>query len=93
MHSCVSARPDPVSWQPVGCPACGGTGYRGRTGIYELLTVDDDMRAAIHRRDGEHALRALALDRGLRPLRDDGARLLADGTTSAAELARVTREQ
>ena len=80
-------------WQPLGCPACGDTGYRGRTGIYELLAVDDDMRAAIHRRDSEHALRALALARGLRPLRDDGARLIADGITSAAELARVTREQ
>ena len=81
------------AWQAVGCPACGGTGYRGRTGIYELLTVDDGMRAAIHRRDGEHELRSLALARGLRPLRDDGTRLVAAGTTSAAELERVTGEQ
>ncbi len=80
-------------WEAVGCPACGGSGFAGRTGVYELLTVDQALREAVHNARGEHALRALAQARGFRTLREDGERLLAGGTTSAAELARVTREQ
>jgi general secretion pathway protein E len=79
-------------WQAVGCAACGNTGYRGRTGIYELLEVDDPLREAIHAASGEHVLRGLATARGFRTLREDGERLVAAGITSAAELARVTRE-
>ncbi|MFO1320419.1 MAG: type II secretion system ATPase GspE [Burkholderiales bacterium] len=79
-------------WQPVGCPACGRSGYSGRTGLYELLLVDDAMRQCIHAARGEHELRSLALQRGFRSLVDDGARLVSNGTTSAAELARVVRE-
>ncbi len=79
-------------WQPAGCAACGDTGYRGRTGIYELLEVDDPLREAIHAASGEHVLRGLAIARGFRTLREDGERLVVAGATSAAELARVTRE-
>ena len=79
-------------WQPVGCPACGQTGYSGRTGVYELLALDDTLREAIHTGQGDRALRALARERGFRSMAEDGERWLADGTTSAAELARVTRE-
>jgi general secretion pathway protein E len=77
---------------PVGCPACRETGYRGRTGIYELLVVDDRIRRQIHERAPEHALRDAANAAGMKPLRNDGVRWLADGTTSLAELLRVTRE-
>ncbi|HET9764991.1 MAG TPA: ATPase, T2SS/T4P/T4SS family, partial [Casimicrobiaceae bacterium] len=73
-----------------GCEACGRSGYRGRTGLYELLLVDDDVRRAIHDRGGEPALRALAAANGLRTLAIDGARWLRDGTTSLSELLRVT---
>ena len=75
-----------------GCDACRGTGYRGRTGIYELLVVDEALRRLIHARAPEHELRAAALRAGMVPLRRDGARWLADGDTSLAELVRVTRE-
>jgi general secretion pathway protein E len=75
-----------------GCDACNGTGYRGRTGIYELIEVDAEMRRLVHDRAPEHALRALALARGMTPLRRDGARWIAGGATSMAELVRVTRE-
>jgi len=77
---------------PTGCEQCNATGYRGRTGIYELLVVDDAIRRQIHDRTPEHALRATALANGMLPLRRDGARWLAGGTTSLAELVRVTRE-
>ncbi len=77
---------------PTGCAQCNGTGYRGRTGIYELLLVDDAIRRLIHDRAPEHTLRATALAGGMVPLRRDGARWLPGGTTSLAELVRVARE-
>jgi general secretion pathway protein E len=77
-------------WRAAGCDACSRSGYRGRTGIYELLLVDEDVRRVIHDRSGEPALRDLASRKGLRTLGLDGARWLADGTTSLSELLRVT---
>lgn len=75
-----------------GCPACNRTGYKGRTGIYELLSVDDELRRLIHDRASEQLLREHALSRGMRSLRDDGMRLAAKGTISLEEVVRVTRE-
>jgi general secretion pathway protein E len=80
-------------WHPAGCPACGNTGYSGRTGIYELLLLDERLREAIHTGAGEHSLRSLARAAGFRTMAEDGERWVADGSTSAEELARVTREQ
>jgi len=77
----------------LGCAACHGTGYAGRTGIYELLEIDDGLRAAIHGREGEQKLRELARARGFRTLHEDGARWVNTGVTSSEELLRVTREQ
>jgi len=77
---------------PAGCAECRDTGYRGRTGIYELIVVDDALRRLVHDRAPEHALRAAAVAAGMTSLRRDGARWLADGTTSLAELVRVSRE-
>jgi general secretion pathway protein E len=75
-----------------GCAQCSQTGYRGRTGVYELLQVDDTMRRLIHDGAGELALRDAAIRTGMRTLRADGARWIANGTTSLAELMRVTRD-
>ena len=79
-------------YSAVGCAACNRTGYRGRTGIYELLTVDDDLRRLIHDRASEQALRAHVLARGMKSLRDDGMRWAAAGVISLEEAVRVTRE-
>ena len=76
-------------WSAVGCPTCGGSGYRGRTGIYELLLIDAGTRALIHDRASEPALRDASLRAGAQPLLADGGRWLADGTTSLTELLRV----
>src|SRR4051812_19759283 len=76
-----------------GCPKCLQTGYLGRTGIYELLVIDEPLRGAIHARESEHRLRELALARGFRPLSEDGRRWVASGVTSEEELLRVTRER
>ena len=76
-----------------GCPKCLQTGYLGRTGIYELLEIDEPMRAAIHARDSEQRLAELAAARGFRSLAEDGKRWVDAGVTSAEELLRVTRER
>jgi len=76
-------------WRAGGCTACGHSGYRGRTGVYELMLVDEGLRPLIHDRAGEPALRDAVAHAGVRTLAADGARWLADGTTSLAELLRV----
>jgi general secretion pathway protein E len=80
-------------WHPAGCPACSGTGYKGRTGVYELIELDEQSREALHSGRGEHMLRALARERGFGSMLEDGERWLVNGDTSPEELARVTREQ
>jgi len=77
----------------VGCPACNRSGYKGRTGIYEWLTVDDELRRLIHDRVDEQTLREHAGAHGMGSLRDDGMRLAAEGTVSLEEVLRVTRER
>jgi general secretion pathway protein E len=79
-------------YRAVGCEACGDSGYRGRTGIYELLTVDDTVRRLIHDGAGEHAIRDHALGHGMRSLRDDGLRWVLAGETTLEELLRTARD-
>jgi len=79
-------------WRPIGCDHCGHTGYKGRRGIYELLVADEALRALVHERAPESKLTAAAQHSGMRSMREDGERLVADGTTSIEELLRVTRE-
>ncbi|MGE5668243.1 MAG: GspE/PulE family protein, partial [Betaproteobacteria bacterium] len=75
-----------------GCDRCNRSGFAGRSGVYEFLRIDDALRRLIHDGAGELALRDAALAAGMQRLRNDGARLIADGTTSLAELTRVTRD-
>jgi type II secretory ATPase GspE/PulE/Tfp pilus assembly ATPase PilB-like protein len=77
--------------QGAGCPACRGTGYRGRLGIFELLLMSDALREELLRRRGAAALRALAVAAGMRTLRDDGVRLVMAGRTTPEQVLRVTR--
>lgn len=79
-------------WTSTGCPQCNHTGYAGRTGLYELLTIDETLAQLIHSSAPEATLRDEAVGRGLRLLRDDAMRYLGDGVTSAEELLRVTRD-
>lgn len=75
-----------------GCQHCGYTGYHGRTGIFELMTADERMRALIHNRASEAEIREAALSAGMRLMRDDGERLVREGVTSREEVLRVTRD-
>jgi len=75
-----------------GCSACGQTGFAGRTGVFELMHASEALRAQIHARAPEAALRTTALAEGMVPMREDGQRLVEAGITSAQELLRVTRD-
>ena len=75
-----------------GCDACGQTGYAGRTGVFELLLVDDAIRAQIHAGAPEGEIRAQALAGGMQLMKQDGQRLVQAGITSAEEVLRVTRD-
>ncbi len=79
-------------WHPVGCAECGMSGYKGRTGVYELMVADDKVQALIHARAAESQLFVAAEEGGLRSMREDGERLVAEGITSLEEVLRVTRE-
>ena len=79
-------------YSAVGCADCNHTGYRGRTGIYELISVDEDFRRQVHDGASEQALRDYAKHkRNMRSLRDDGMRWVAQGVTTLEEVLRVAR--
>jgi general secretion pathway protein E len=72
-----------------GCEECRGTGYRGRTGIYELLVMDDELRSALDHDASAGHLTKLARAKGMRLLHEDGLRLVREGATTAEEVLRV----
>ncbi|MEN6575286.1 MAG: type II secretion system ATPase GspE [Phycisphaerales bacterium] len=74
------------------CATCGGTGYRGRMGIFEHLVLDDEFRELILADARAHKIGQLALSKGICTLRDDGLRKVARGMTTAEEVFRVTQE-
>ncbi len=79
-------------WHPVGCAQCSQTGYKGRTGVYELMVADDKVQSLIHNRAAESELVVAATTAGLRSMREDGERLVRNGVTSLEEVIRVTRD-
>jgi len=74
----------------VGCEQCAGTGYRGRTGVFELLCVDEAMRELIVSRAKSSALESLGVQNGMTTLRQDAVRKLLEGRTTLEEVQRVT---
>lgn len=79
-------------YHPVGCSQCNHTGYRGRTGIYELLQINDEIRQMIHRGDSEDRIVRVAREHG-RSIRDDGLDRVRQGVTTLEEVLRVTQEE
>lgn len=76
-------------YKPVGCQKCRKTGYKGRTGVYELLQVTESFRNLVTAQPNVEALRKQAMQDGMRPLRLSGALLAADGRTSIDEVLSV----
>jgi len=89
---CRQADPVTRAWRAVGCLACNKTGFQGRTGIYELVTVNDELRGLVHRSASEEELRKSAQRNGFRSMREDGQRWVQAGVTSLDEVVRVTRD-
>jgi len=80
-------------YEPVGCPACNHTGYRGRTGIFEVMFVDDDIRALVTQQLDSKSIKKQAMAKGMHTLRSDGARKVVQGITSIEEVIRATEEE
>ncbi|WP_371742208.1 type II secretion system ATPase GspE [Aestuariibacter sp. A3R04] len=78
-------------YQPKGCAACNQTGYRGRTGIHELLLVDEPIRDMMHDGKGEQAIEK-HIRKTTPSIREDGCQKVLAGVTSLEEVLRVTRE-
>jgi general secretion pathway protein E len=77
------------AWAGKGCPECRETGYRGRTGIFELLVMDEGMRVAVQQDASASHLEKLGIESGMRLLKEDGIRVIRDGLTTPEEVLRV----
>jgi type IV pilus assembly protein PilB len=73
-----------------GCPDCNRSGYKGRQGLFELMTITDQLRTLITQRAPTLVLKQKAIESGMRPLRDDGLRCIFDGLTSIEEVLKYT---
>jgi type IV pilus assembly protein PilB len=81
---------DLEAYEPAGCGRCGNSGYKGRTGLYEVMTVTAEIRDLILDRSPADKIAQIAVQQGMRRLRDDGLEKVRQGRTSIAEIARVT---
>jgi type IV pilus assembly protein PilB len=78
-----------TAFEPGACVRCGQSGYKGRTGLYEVMTMTDGLRRLILDRAGHDDLRARAREEGMRTLREDGLGKVREGITSVSEVLRV----
>ncbi len=85
-HGLAGAEP----YEPVGCSRCGGSGYRGRVGVYEVMSVSERIRGLILERASVDEMVAVAVNDGMQRLRDDGLVKVREGLTSIAEVERMT---
>ncbi len=80
-------------YRPGSCASCNYTGYHGRVGIFELMLVDDDIRAMVSQNIDSKSIKRKAQQKGMHTLRADGARKVLQGVTSVAEVLRATEEE
>jgi general secretion pathway protein E/type IV pilus assembly protein PilB len=83
----------PVIYKGTGCRNCQNTGYRGRTGIFELMVVSDEIRTLILNRQPSTSLRKVAMKEGMQSLRTDGWRLVREGRTTPEEVVSATKDE
>jgi len=82
----------PTLYRGAGCPACAQTGYKGRSGIYELLLVDDDIRRLISSKVDSIQIKQQAIAKGMHTLREEGAAKVLQGVTTTEEVLRITQQ-
>ena len=85
----IAADADVQLYKPVGCAACGGKGYKGRTPIMELLVMDSDLDELVARSATARELRDAAKSKGFQTLADAGIRRILDGDSTLAEVSRA----
>ncbi|PYN96347.1 MAG: type II secretion system protein GspE [Candidatus Rokuibacteriota bacterium] len=88
----IDAPPGVPLYRGRGCDECRGTGYRGRTAIYELFAINEDIRSLILKRASSREIRRLAIEAGMTTLRMDGWARACEGVTTVEEVLRVTQE-
>ena len=80
-------------YQGRGCAECQGTGYRGRTGIFEMMPVDRSIRDLVLQRSSAGDIREVAVANGMSTLSQDGWRLVREGKTTPEEVLRVSKDE
>ncbi len=93
VHRTFQIREDVLLYRGKGCPACKYKGYRGRTGVYEVLVMDDELREMINNRAPSEALKKKAHEKGMRVMRDDAVMKVLFGTTTLEEALNVVQEE
>jgi general secretion pathway protein E len=88
----IRASADVTLYRGKGCEDCRGTGYRGRSAIYEMFAIDEDARSLMLRRASARDIRVHAIERGMTTLRLDGWQRACEGVTTVEEILRVTQE-
>ncbi len=81
---------DITIYEPCGCPKCDNTGYKGRIGVYEIMRMTPALKQIISKRQGADILKEKAMQEGMRTLRMSGSEYVMDGTTSFAELVKIS---
>ena len=89
----VPGKTKPTFYRGAGCPACTQTGYRGRTGIHELLVLDDEVRRLIGNKADAAAIRQAAVSRGMVLLKEEAAEKIFAGITTTEEVMRMTQQE
>ena len=85
---------EPITiYEPVGCEKCGGTGYHGRIGVYEIMEISPELKRLISRKESTEMIREQAMKQGMKPLRMSAADYVIDGTTTITEMLRVSFEE
>jgi type II secretory ATPase GspE/PulE/Tfp pilus assembly ATPase PilB-like protein len=91
MKTSGQAEADGKFFVGAGCEKCFQTGYRGRTGIYEMLMINEEIQDMIYKRETAGTIKKVALEAGMQTLRMDGARKVLAGVTTISEVLRVTQ--
>ena len=86
----VEADKEITIYEPCGCPKCDNSGYKGRIGVYEIMKMTPSLKKIISKREGADVLKEQAMKEGMRTLRMSGAEYVLDGTTSFAELVKIS---
>ncbi len=85
--------PDTIIYKANGCTKCMNNGYSGRTGIYELMLIGDEIKSLINQNEDANKIKNMAKAKGMKTLREDGALKVLQGITSVEEVLRVTQDE